>query len=198
MYLNPKTLSNQSHYAPGLIELTPEQEQVYIHHNGFVTVSQNEDGAYVITPDENRWNEWKKGQPNPLIQQKETLITKSKKDLEAYLLNNPLQWTDGNYYSITAEKQAQLTSKIIAATMAQTLSQPYTLTWNSTGDVCTEWELADLYALAFAIDARVTALVGYQQVQEVAIRNAGTKEELDAIVIDYDSVGTNNESKTTK
>lgn len=198
MYLNPETLSNQSHYAQGLIELTPEQEQVYIQCNGFVIVSQNEDGAYIITPDENRWNEWKKGQPDPLTQQKEALIAQSKNDLEAYLLNNPIQWIDGNYYSITAEKQAQLTSKIIEATMAQTLSQPYTLTWNSTGDVCTEWELSDLYALAFAIDARVTALVSYQQVKEVAIRNAGTKEELDTIVVDYDSVGTNNELKTTK
>lgn len=91
-------------------------------------------------------------------------------------------------YSITAEKQAQLTSKIMAATMAQTLSQPYTLTWNSTGQVCREWTLQDLSALAFAIDARVTALVSYQQTQEVAMRNAASREELDAIVVDYESV----------
>ena len=110
-------------------------------------------------------------------------------DLADYLKSNPLQWTDGEYYSITAEKQAQLTSKIMAATMAQTLSQPYTLTWNSTGEVCKEWALQDLSALAFAIDARVTALVSYQQKQEVAIRNAVTLEELDAIVVDYDTVG---------
>lgn len=115
-------------------------------------------------------------------------IAQSKADLETYLAGHPLQWTDGEYYSITAEKQNQLTSKIMAATMAQTLSTDYTLTWNSTGEVCKEWTLQDLSALAFAIDARVTKLVGYQQAQEVAMRNADTLDELNAIVVDYDAV----------
>ena len=129
--------------------------------------------------------------PDPdelFAQEKETRIQQSKTDLAAYLEANPLLWTDGEYYSITAERQAQLTSKIMAATMAQNLSQPYTLTWNSTGEVCKAWTLQDLSALAFAIDARVTALVTYQQTQEVAMRNAATQEELDAIVVDYDTV----------
>ena len=115
-------------------------------------------------------------------------IARSKTDLASYLEAHPLQWTDGEYYSITAEKQQQLTGKIMAATMAQTLSQSYTLTWNSTGEVCREWTLQDLSALAFAIDARVTALVSYQQAQEVAMRDAATLDELDAIAVDYDSV----------
>ena len=119
---------------------------------------------------------------------KEQRIQKSKDDLAAYLEAHPLQWTDGNYYSITAEKQAQLTSKIMAATMAQQSGVRYTLTWNSPGEVCKEWTIEDLSALAFAIDARVTALVTYQQTQEVAIRNAQTLDELNAIVVDYDSV----------
>lgn len=37
-------------------------------------------------------------------------------------------------------------------------------------------------------NARVTALVTYQQTQEVAMRSASTMEELDAIEVDYDSV----------
>lgn len=115
-------------------------------------------------------------------------IAKSKADLASYLVAHPLLWTDGEYYSITSEKQAQLTSKIMAATMAYTLSQPYTLTWNSTGEVCKTWELNDLSALAFAIDARVTALVTYQQTQEVAINAAQTMAELETIEVDYDTV----------
>lgn len=125
---------------------------------------------------------------NPLSGAIESRIAQSKSDLATYLETHPISWTDGEQYSITAEKQAQLTSKIMAATMAQTLSQPYTLTWNSTGQVCREWTLQDLSALAFAIDARVTALVSYQQTQEVAMRNAVSREELDAIVVDYESV----------
>ena len=115
-------------------------------------------------------------------------IAKSKADLAAYLVGHPLLWTDGEYYSITSEKQAQLTSKIMAATMASALSQSYTPTWNSTGEVCKTWELNDLSALAFAIDARVTALVTYQQTQEVAINAAQTMAELEAIEVDYDTV----------
>ena len=115
-------------------------------------------------------------------------IAQSKTDLAAYLASHPLQWTDGEYYAITAEKQQQLTSKIMSATMAQTMSADYHLTWNSTGEVCKEWTLADLTALAFAIDARVTALVTYQQTQEVAMRSTATMEELDAIEVNYDSV----------
>lgn len=127
-------------------------------------------------------------EPDILSKNKAARIQQSKTDLANYLAAHPLQWTDGNYYNITAEKQAQLTSKIMAATMAQTLSQPYNLTWNSTGEICTEWTLSDLSALAFAIDQRVTALVSYQQEREVAMRNAQTQEELDAIEVDYDSV----------
>ena len=125
---------------------------------------------------------------NPLSGAIEARIAQSKEDLAAYLETHPITWNDGEQYNITAEKQAQLTSKIMAATMAQTLSQPYTLTWNSTGQVCREWTLQDLSALAFAIDARVTALVSYQQTQEVAMRNAASREELGAIVVDYDAV----------
>lgn len=119
---------------------------------------------------------------------KETKIIQSKEMLASYLEANPLLWTDGQYYSITAEKQAQLTSKLMAASAAQTMSTDYHLTWNSTGEVCKEWTLEDLYALAFAIDSRVTALVTYQQITEVAIRNAETIEDVEAIAIDYDSV----------
>ena len=126
---------------------------------------------------------------DPLPNLKSNRIAQSKTDLSTYLESHPLLWTDGEYYSITAEKQAQLTSKIMAATMAQTLSTDYHLTWNSTREVCKEWTLQDLSALAFAIDARVTALVTYQQTKEVEIRNATTQEELDAIEVDYDSVG---------
>lgn len=118
-----------------------------------------------------------------LDESKTKCIAQSKSDLETYLLEHPLLWTDGEHYAITTEKQNQLTSKIMAATMAQTMSTDYTLTWNSTGEVCKEWALPDLYALAFAIDARVTALVTYQQTKEVAMRNAETMEELEAITV---------------
>lgn len=128
------------------------------------------------------------GEADGLAAAKAAKIQQSKTALADYLQTHPIQWTDGLYYAITSDKQQQLTSKITSATMAQTLSQPYTLTWNSTGDVCKEWELSELIALAFTIDARVTALVSYQQTQEVSMRNAETLEALNAITVDYDTV----------
>jgi hypothetical protein len=149
---------------------------------------QDESGVVIgWEPDQESYNAAMEA-TNPLSGAIESRIAQSKADLATYLETHPITWTDGEQYSITAEKQAQLTSKIMAATMAQTLSQPYTLTWNSTGQVCREWTLQDLSALAFAIDSRVTALVSYQQTQEVAMRSAATREELDAIVVNYDSV----------
>lgn len=157
---------------------------------GFVKISH--DGTTVTSCDwdEEAYQKWCEENPEPdtLSENKAARIQQSKTDLANYLAAHPFQWTDGQQYNITAEKQAQLTSKIMAATMAQTLSHPYNLTWNSTGEICTEWTLSDLSALAFAIDQRVTALVSYQQEKEVAMRNAQTQEELDAIEVDYDSV----------
>ena len=115
-------------------------------------------------------------------------ISQSKADLSSYLESHPLLWTDGEYYSITAEKQQQLTSKLFSAYVKKSSGIPYDLTWNSTGDVCKNWTIEELSPLAFAIEARVTALVSYQQHQEVAMRDAATLEALDAVVVDYDSV----------
>lgn len=120
---------------------------------------------------------------NPLSGAIESRIAQSKEDLAAYLESHPITWTDGEQYSITAERQAQLTGTVVAA---QADGQPPE--WNSTGGVCREWDVAELTALAVAIKNRVKALVKYQQTQEVAMRNAASREELDAISVDYDSV----------
>lgn len=188
MYINPLNLSNQSSYATGLIELTNEQFDLYKQYNGYIKIISTNPVA--IEPDITAWEKWREENPEPnyLEENKNIKIQKSKEDLAVYLENNPLQWTDGEYYSITQEKQNQLTSKIMAATMAKTLSADYNLTWNSTGEVCKEWTLEDLSALAFAIDKRVTKLVTYQQTKEVEMKNAETQEELDSIIVDYDSV----------
>lgn len=156
--------------------------------NGMVSNTILADEAFVQAYCREHGGEYRALPQTASPEEKARRINQSKEQLAQYLEKHPLLWTDGEYYSITAEKQAQLTSKIMAATMAQTFSSDYILTWNSTGEVCREWALQDLAALAFAIDARVTALVSYQQTQEVAMRGAGTKEELDAIVVDYDTV----------
>ena len=157
---------------------------------GFVRIT--DDGTTVTSCewDEEAYQAWCAENPEPdyLTENKAARIEQSKNDLETYLAEHPLLWIDGNYYSITQKKQNQLTSKLAVAQAKATMEVSYELKWNTTEEVCVPWELSDLFALAFAIDERVTALVTYQQAQEVAIRNATTKEELDAIVVDYNSV----------
>lgn len=177
-------IQSQSHrtscWLDGYISVPAELEQDVWSTGGYCDLTIEEGVLVGVTPTE---------LPAPALEPLKTArIAQSKSDLSAYLESHPLQWTDWEYYSITAEKQAQLTGKIMAATMAQQTGTRYKLTWNSTGEVCKEWTLSDLSALAFAIDERVTALVSYQQKQEVAMRNAQTLDELNSVVVDYDSV----------
>lgn len=159
------------------------------HRKGYVTDEQLERYAQLgAITEEQRQAILNDGVTLTLEQVREQRIQQSKDDLEGYLEAHPITWTDGKQYSITREKQQQLTSKILSATLAHQTSTPYELTWNATGAECTPWTLEELAALAFAIDARVTALVSYQQAKEVAMQAAATLEELEGVNVDYDEV----------
>lgn len=115
-------------------------------------------------------------------------ITQSKQQLEEFLQNNPLQFTDGKFYSVTAEKQTLLANALQVYQMKVQAGFPATLKWNATGEECTEWTLEDLSALALAIADYVEPLVTKQQALEVQIKNAQTLEELEAIEINYEVI----------
>lgn len=154
-------------------------------YNGFVVLTVVRGTVSSYEPNTEAWEAF---QQQELPGRKAQRIAESKQALADYLLTHPMQWTDGKYYTITAEKQQQLTSKIMSATLAAQTGTPYSLTWNATGEECQAWTLENLTALAFAIDKRVTSLVSYQQAREVEMRDASTLEALEAIPVDYDSV----------
>ena len=180
---NQHILESQSHrtecWLDGYITVPTELEQKAWDCMGYCDLVINDGVLTDIIPKEI---------PVDLDSIKEQKITRSKTDLQTYLAEHPLQWIDGKYYTITAEKQQQLTSKLLSATFAQQSGTPYDLKWNDTEQVCESWTLENLTALAFAIDARVTALVTYQQEKERLIRDAETLEELESIVVNYDEV----------
>ena len=176
-----------------LVDTAPPTMRPYAGAAGLVSPKWDADtSAWIEAATGEEIAAWEADHPDSnaktLDEEKAERIAQSKDDLDTYLETHPITWTDGQKYSITREKQQQLTSKILSATLAAQKSTPYTLTWNATGEECAPWSLEDLAALAFAIDSRVTALVSYQQTQEVAMRSAATREELDAIVVNYDSV----------
>ena len=162
---------------------------VFQEHSGFVILTVIRGIVTAMDPNTEALEAWQAAaSAAALPARKLERIAESKAQLSDYLLCHPMQWTDGQYYAITAEKQQQLTSKIMSATLAAQTSTSYSLTWNATGEECQAWTLENLTALAFAIDARVTSLVSYQQAQEVAMQAASTLEALEAIPVDYDSV----------
>ena len=72
--------------------------------------------------------------------------------------------------------------------MKTQLGLPAELKWNATGEECIIWTLEDMIALALAIANYVEPLVTYQQAIEVQIKLCTTREELESIVIDYETV----------
>lgn len=197
MYILSKTKSEAGQYpaiqhhdgltAPEGFYWWPDylEQDTFEQYEGFVTLEVARGTVVSCAPNQPAFEAW---QAARLAARKVERIAESKAQLSDYLLCHPMQWTDGQYYAITAEKQQQLTSKIMSATLAAQTGTPYSLTWNATGEECQAWTLENLTALAFAIDARVTSLVSYQQAREVEMRDASTLEALEAIPVDYDSV----------
>ena len=66
------------------------------------------------------------------------------------------------------------------------------MSWNISGQECVDWEESEAVAYSIAMDAYVVPLVHAQQRFEIAVKNATTKEELDALTIDYAAVPTVN------
>jgi hypothetical protein len=117
---------------------------------------------------------------------KNAKIAKSKTDLKEYLASHPLQWIDGEYYSVTEEKQALLTSNLAAYQISSTIGEPMELTWNTTGDRCRAWTYENLAALSLAIVKYVKPIVSKQQDIEVKIKECKSKNEVDNIEIKYE------------
>ena len=129
------------------------------------------------------------GNATTLEEIKNVMILQTKLNLAQYLEDNPLfskcKYPEGRYYKVTAEKQQQLTSKILMYEGYQKLGVPYNLTWNDCGEVCEEWRFEELFQLSMEIDAYVTPLVKIQQTMEVELKNIGSIEDILKINIEY-------------
>ena len=117
---------------------------------------------------------------------KADMIQRSKELLAEWLSRNPMLYTDGNYYSVTEEKQSLLNSNLASYERAKAAGIDYPLKWNSTGAECTEWEYSELLILSLSIAAYVAPKVATQQAIELEIKAAETMEQLDKVVIIYE------------
>ena len=124
---------------------------------------------------------------DPLSILKRNKISESKELLKDYLASHPLfskaKYKDGRYYTVTEEKQRQLTSKMAMYNIYNQQSLEYPLLkWNDTGSVCEEWTIEELTQLSMEIDAYVTPLVSKQQTYEYTVTNATTEEDVNSVI----------------
>lgn len=126
---------------------------------------------------------------------KRDLINKSKELLKNYLVNNPLYSNAHNniykYYNVTEEKQTLLTSEFMGYQVMKTAGIDTSISWNATNEPCEIWQENEIIQLIGEMRAYVKPLVTYQQKKELEINSALTEEELNNIVIDYNSVHEN-------
>lgn len=121
-----------------------------------------------------------------LVSAKKSKITESNKKLEEFLLNNPLLFTDGNYYSVTMEKQNLLTSALTLYNLKLNAGLNPVFKWNSTGDTCVEMPIETGMALAISIGAYVEPIVEQQRIIEKQINMCTTIDEVNSVVIKYE------------
>lgn len=113
-------------------------------------------------------------------------IEMSKMMLAEWLEDNPMLYTDGKYYSVTAEKQSLLNGNLASYERAKTVGVEYGLKWNSTGSECVSWDYTDLLTLSLTIAGYVAPKVSKQQEIELQIKACTTVDEVNEIVINYD------------
>lgn len=157
--------------------------------------NQIDDFPLKLTFDEGKVVGWEKTEIEPDFDElerqlrlfKNEKIIQSKQQLAEFLENNPLEY-NGEYYSVTQEKQSLLTSAIAAYQLKVQAGAPAVLKWNTTGDVCREFSLEEITGLVVAITDYVQPRVEKQQALEIQIKNCTTQEELDSIIIDYEVI----------
>ena len=116
-------------------------------------------------------------------------IILSKALLAEFLENNPLFSTchnkDGEYYSVTSEKQNFMMNQYLTYQVEKAINPNAKITWNASGDSCEEWTEEEFLQLIVEIKNYVQPIVSYQQLLEERIRACTSIEELEAIEINY-------------
>lgn len=116
-------------------------------------------------------------------------IQETNEKLVAYYLENPLFSTvhkaEGEYYSITAEKQTYLSHMLDLCTQAEALGIEFTPTWNATGESCEPWTKVELQQLSLQIASKVYPAVSKQQAYEKTIKAMTDVHAIQALNISY-------------
>ena len=136
------------------------------------------------------WEAWNAAQPPvDLDALRAAKQDANKAALADWLAAHPLTWTDGKVYGVTEQDQTEMAINLAQYQLAAAAGQPAVLEWHAQKQQCHTFTIDEYTALSLAIAAYVYPYRRYQEQVKAAIYAVQGKEELDAIEIDYGSVG---------
>lgn len=197
MYYINKTASENGYYGnpagqafDGCLALPDELLPAYLQANGFVTITMQDDTVTSVEKNEAAWDAWNAAQsPVDLDALRAAKQEQNKQALADWLAAHPLTWTDGKVYGVTEQDQTEMAINLAQYQLAVMAGEENPiLEWHTQKKRCHSFTLAEFTALALAIRTYVYPYRQYQEAVKEAIYMAETKEELDAIEIDYGSV----------
>lgn len=176
-----------------LLDVHPPIIKAHAGSPGFVYPRWDDDAAaWVEGATTEELAAWEAEHPAPVVDLdtlREAKQAANKKALADWLAAHPLTWTDGNVYGTTKEDQDEMALNYMQYQLAVSANQPAVLEWHTQKKRCYTFSVEDFTALSLAIAAYVYPYLRYQEAVKEAIYMAQSKEELDAIEIDYGSVG---------
>lgn len=174
----------------GCLALPDELLPAYIQANGFVTIAVQDDTVTSVEKNEAAWEAWNAAQPPvDLDALRAAKQEQNKKALADWLAVHPLTWTDGKVYGVTEQDQTEMAINLAQYQLAAAAGQPAVLEWHTQKKSCHTFTREEYTALSLAIAAYVYPYRRYLEAVKEGIYEAQSKEDLDAIEIDYGGVG---------
>lgn len=125
----------------------------------------------------------------PLHEIKSERQAENKASLAAWLAAHPLTWVDGNVYGVTEEDQNEMALNLQQYQVQVAAGRSVNLEWHTQKKQCHTFTEEQYTALLLAIIDYVYPYRRYQEAVKAAIYDARTAEAVEAMVIDYSTVG---------
>lgn len=163
---------------------------VFYAYKGFVDLTIEDGIVTAITPDQEAYDAWmsEHPEPDPLPAAKDARQEENKAALAVWLAEHPLAWADGNTYGVTEADQNEMALNLQQYQVQKAAGREAVLEWHTQKKQCHTLTEEQYTALLLAIIDYVYPYRRYQESVKEAIYNAGTVEEVQAVVIDYASV----------
>ena len=185
MYINLITLSNQSNPAPGFLELTAEQEAMYLAYNGFVKIISTD--PVEIEPDTEAWEAWKAANsPNitDIQNTKNTELSNVCNQLIYDGMDITLSDSSTKHFTYTLQDQANI-SEMFTAVMAGATQYPY----HADDEGCEIYSAQDIITIYSTLSGMKTAQITYQNQLKQYVKSLESIEDIQAVTYGQELTG---------